>query len=783
MKLKRLLSCALALALTLTMMALPASAATFPDISSHWAKTDIEKMTDKGMFKGYDDGKFKPENKLTTAEALALCARAVPLDTTVSAKIAADRKSEVETLLKGDQSWFYKEFAICLETGILTHSELQLLVQGGQLGKSISKENLSKYMVRAMQLGPMAQRLTAYSMSFGDVNSIAAENQPYVYLLNIYGIVQGDEKNSFGPKGDVTRAVMATMLSRALDFIETRGVTVDLPAYSTHEWKAGTIAATSSGDKGVMLLTLTNDLTGQTFTTLSVSNDIKVYENNMLSSTTALKVGRHVRVSVTSSGTPTAIRVSGSVEEFTGKVSGIDGSSIALTVNGVGRIVMMDRFTQVQVGTSASSIGDSSLVDESAGYTNAACKVDDQGRLVSVRLTGGTREESGIFQSAEKGTGTLAASTIIRAMGFDGVTRQYTAPSTATILVNGVVGNLTSSQAGSFISLRVSNEDNSVVTATVDTVTKYVQGAVRGTSISSTPNTVTVSVFSTGKSVSYNVPSGATITYNNAEVALKDIQKDNFVTIRLSGDVVARMDAYPGSTVTEGVISNRTFGGGDGTTAILDVTKEDDTVVSFTVSLTDPPTIKRSGATSSVDKLRLGDKVSVTVRYNTVTAIDATPQSANVVGTINRIVQETTGSTLDMTLSDGTNVSYTVNASTEIVQGGKEVTMAALKPGYRLAMVVSGEQIASIEIQSAASADGQISGTIIYVNSSSKSILLRVVDAAGNEQIVTVDAKDATIMGWDGSSVYLRNLAVGDSLQVNGVYDGATFVAKLVLKY
>lgn len=783
MKLKRMLSCALALALALTMTALPAAAVTFPDIGSHWAKAEIEKMVDKGMFKGYEDGMFKPDNLLTTAEALALCARIVPLDANTAAKIEEDRRSDVDALLKGDQSWFYKEFAICLETGILSRSDLQGLVQGGNLAKSIAKEDLARYMVRALQLGPMAERLNAYSMSFSDVSSISAANQPYVYLLNIYGIVKGDEFNKFMPKSNVSRAVMATMLSRSLDFIADRGITVDLPNYTTYDWKAGTIAAASSGDKGVMLLTLTNDLTGQTFATVSVPSDVEVYENNMLSTSAALKVGRHVRVSLSGSETPIAIRVSSSVEEFSGKVSGIDGNSIALTVDGVGKMVTMDRFTQVQVGSSASGTGNYTLVDENAGYTNAACQVDDQGRLVAVRLTGGTREESGLFRSAEKGTGNLAASTIIRVSGFDGVTRQYTAPNTATILVNGVSGTLTSGQAGSFISLRVSNENNNVVTATVDTVTKYVQGAVRGVSLSSTPNTVTISNFSSGKSVSYNVPSGAIITYNNEEVALKKIEKDYFATIRLSGSQVARMDAYPGSTVTEGVVTNRTFGAGDGTAAILEVTKDDGSVVTFEVSLSDPPDVERSGSKSTIDKIRLGDKVSITVRYNTVTAIDATPQSANVVGTINRIVQESGGITLDLTLADGTSVSYTVSSSTEITQGGKDVTMTALKPGYHLAMVVNGDQIASIEIQSAASADGQISGTVIFVNTSDKEILLRVVDAGGNEQLVTVDVKDATIMGWDGGSVYLRNLEAGNTLQVNGAYSGATFVAKLILKY
>lgn len=782
MKLKRLLSCALTLALALTMTALPAAAVTFPDVTTHWAKAYIEQMTDKGMFKGYDDGKFKPENKLTTAEALALCARAVPIDTNVGTKIGDDRKDEVSALLKGEQSWFYREFAICLETGILTHSELQTLVQAGNLAKPIAKEDLSRYLVRAMQLGPMAERLTAYSMSFTDVNSISAQNQPYVYLLNIYSIVQGDENNAFLPKGEVTRAVMATMLSRALSFISERGVTVDLPAYSTYEWKAGTIAAVSVGDKGVMLLTLTNDITGQTYATISLPSEVLVYENNMKSTTAALKVGRHVRVCMNSKGTAESIRVSGTLESFSGTVSGIEENAVALTVNGVGRIVTMDRFTQVRVGGNASTIGGPSLVDVNAGYTGAACQVDDQGRLVSVQFTGGSREENGIFSASEKGTGVLAGSTIVRIIGFDGVTHQYTAPANAAILINGVTGTLSGGYIGSYVSMRVSNADNTAVSVTVDTVTKYVQGGVKGTSLSSSPNTITVSDLNTNKSLTYNVPSSAGLYYNGETTTLKNIQKDYFVTCRLSGNEVARIDAYPGSTVTEGTVTNRTFDMGSGTGVTLEVTKSDNTVVSFRVDLTNPPTVKRDDANSSIDKVRLGDTVRVTVRYSTVTLIEATPQTANEVGTIDRIIQETAGSTLEMTLADGSSVSYTVSSSTEITQNGKAVTLAALKPGYRLAMVVNGTLIASIDIQQSGTVDGQISGTIIYVDTSAKTILLRVVDTAGNEQLVTVKASGASVLEWDGGSAYLRNLEVGDTLQINGSYDGADFVAKLILR-
>lgn len=135
--------------------ALPASAATaFPDIQSHWAKSYIEEMTDANMFKGYEDGTFKPENKLTTAEALALCARAVGLDENTSAEIADDYKEAVDDVLDGSQSWFYREFAICLAAGILTESNLKSLTQSGALIKPIVKEDLAVYLIRAMQLGP-----------------------------------------------------------------------------------------------------------------------------------------------------------------------------------------------------------------------------------------------------------------------------------------------------------------------------------------------------------------------------------------------------------------------------------------------------------------------------------------------------------------------------------------------------------------------------------------------------------------------------------------------------
>ena len=67
----------------------------------------------------------------------------------------------------------------------ISETELRALSSAGGLVKSITRETLAMYLVRAMQLAPLAQSLTSYPMSFADTTSISASLQPYVYLLNM----------------------------------------------------------------------------------------------------------------------------------------------------------------------------------------------------------------------------------------------------------------------------------------------------------------------------------------------------------------------------------------------------------------------------------------------------------------------------------------------------------------------------------------------------------------------------------------------------------------------
>lgn len=787
MKWKRLLSGALGVALALTVSAPAASAAstTFPDIQNHWAKSYIEAMTTAGMFKGYDDGNFKPENLLTTAEALALCARAVGLDTGTISDIAQDYYDEVDDILDGEQSWFYQEFSICLATGILTSSDLQSLVRSGDLSEPIAKEDLAVYLVRAMQLGPMSERLTSYPLSFDDTSSIDQDARPSVYLLNIYGIVEGDEFNDFSPKLNVNRAVMSTMLTRSLAYMQSHGTSPDLPEYTDYDFQQGVIASTPTESGSTIRLTLENDLTGATMASITLPDDVTIYENNMESSVSALKTGRHARVCLDRNGTPFAVRVSDSLETFTADINGIDGYNVAVTVDGEGRLLTMDRFTQVQVNNK--TVGDRDIVDASADYTTTTCKLDDQGRLVAIQFTGGFHLEEGLLAGYTRGASASSDSTI-QLTGFNGVTRNYTIPSDATITVDGASGSLSSRMEGNYVSLRLSDDDNSITAVSVDTETEYVQGTIRA--VDDDDETITVDHLNSGRRTEYDVLSSVVITYEDETTRLRNLDRNDFVTLQLNDDdEVTMIQSYPSSSTTEGILTDRVFGTGSDTTVTFVVTQDDDTMVSFKVDLSDPPTVERDDEDSSVDKLSIGDEVEVTVRNGEVTRITALTQSVNVTGTVDRIIQESSGYTLEMTLSDGEEVSYSVSSGVSVTQNGRDVNLSDLRPGYKLGLAVNGEHVTGIEVQQAVNSSNKLSGTVLYVDSGEDYLYLRAVTDTGGEEMVTVrirhgsDSPTVILNASTGETMDAWELDSGYSVEVTGSYDGSEFVATIILCY
>jgi hypothetical protein len=328
----------------------------------------------------------------------------------------------------------------------------------------------------------------------------------------------------------------------------------------------------------------------------------------------------------------------------------------------------------------------------------------------------------------------------------------------------------------------VNSETNQAASVAVDTVTAYIQGPVKRLGTVGTARSVYLTDSFTGKEVSYTVSSTAAITYNGEVKTLSQIEAGWYATVVVSNNMIVQMDAYPGSVTVEGTLTGINYG----TTTVLQVSQEDGSVMSYALDITDLPTITRDGDTSSIDKLRTGDVVTLTIRYNEVEKIAAVSQSADLTGTIERVTQERTGVVIDVTLSDGSSVSYTVTDSVSVTQNKVSSNIYNLKPGYTVALVTNGEEVVSIDITGTASSSTKLTGTVLLVNSSSstKTMTVQVTDTLGNTSLTVVDVKNATLLNLsNGSSLSLSSgFAAGDTVEAYGSYDGATFVATIVIK-
>ena len=79
--------------------------ATFADVTSHWAKDEISIAANHGWIKGYEDGSFKPDQKITRAETMTLVNRVLNRLPETKDDLHKDMKTWVDNM--EETAWYY----------------------------------------------------------------------------------------------------------------------------------------------------------------------------------------------------------------------------------------------------------------------------------------------------------------------------------------------------------------------------------------------------------------------------------------------------------------------------------------------------------------------------------------------------------------------------------------------------------------------------------------------------------------------------------------------------
>lgn len=175
---------------------------TFTDVkSTYWAAPVIYELVEKGFMEGYTDGTFKPNSTTTRAEAASIIAR------TMGIPLATDFVPEFTDVPANHR--YYKEICKLAELGIIQnasefHPEAPL-----------KRAHISKMIALAYEVEVDQKNKT----SFKDLpkNYWAKD---YIESLADVEIVKGKTAKTFEPNEFVTRAHVAALTMRGMEFKE-----------------------------------------------------------------------------------------------------------------------------------------------------------------------------------------------------------------------------------------------------------------------------------------------------------------------------------------------------------------------------------------------------------------------------------------------------------------------------------------------------------------------------------------------------------------------------------
>lgn len=188
----------------------PGDTVTFSDISTHWAKSDIEFLAARQIVKGEgaDGSIFSPDNRITRAEFVAMLVRALGVDGSTAGNTAFP---DVDS-----KSWYYSSVMTASSVGLVSGYENGHFAPDA----TITREEIASLSVRALKYMKV-QLDTAGSnalSAFYDRSSISGWARDNAAIAVQTGIIKGMPGGKLAPGSMTTRAEGAAILKRLLDY-------------------------------------------------------------------------------------------------------------------------------------------------------------------------------------------------------------------------------------------------------------------------------------------------------------------------------------------------------------------------------------------------------------------------------------------------------------------------------------------------------------------------------------------------------------------------------------
>lgn len=244
----KFLSVVISVAMMISSISFTVAAVSFDDVESDstvaWAKQSINKMTEAGYIKGYEDGTFRPFRPITKIECLILMSRMLGLEDERFSDIAAAAKDEYKETASKYNSTYANELSYLLYCGVLQESNLTDYASAANANTQLLRYQAAMLMAKLMGADSEAKAYSVAMPTYADNDSIPANAKPYVEYVTKGGIMNGmdaDESGQpqFSPTTSITRAQIATLLERMMGKLSLSYVTGTVSSISSKAITAG----------------------------------------------------------------------------------------------------------------------------------------------------------------------------------------------------------------------------------------------------------------------------------------------------------------------------------------------------------------------------------------------------------------------------------------------------------------------------------------------------------------------------------------------------------------
>ncbi|NBD26562.1 S-layer homology domain-containing protein [Paenibacillus glycinis] len=242
-----------------------------------WAMEYIIRLASKGVFNGYDDGTFKPQQHITRIESIVAAVRLMGLKD--QAESAAEMGTKLNfkdaDQLKKKYPWAVGYVAVALEKDLFTETDDAI-----QADKPATRVFAATLLVKALGLEAEAKAKSNSQLNFRDAGKIPAGSVGYVEVAIEKNLITGYEDNTFRPNQPVTRAELAALLDRTDD---------QLP---DHDAAAITGKLKASASNGIITVVKSDN----SEVALALDPNVFVFRDNVKANVSALKAGDEVLV-------------------------------------------------------------------------------------------------------------------------------------------------------------------------------------------------------------------------------------------------------------------------------------------------------------------------------------------------------------------------------------------------------------------------------------------------------------------------------------------------------